>query len=353
MKALVQTEHGANKIKLQQRPVPEVGADDILLEVKAAGLCGSDLSFLEGRMGAILRPPVTLGHEFAGVVAKVGRNVTRFRVGDRVVSDNTGHVCGECYACATANYLACKERLGLGYGMDGGFAKYCLIPGRTLQVFPGSLMSIPEGISFEEAAILDPACNGYRAVVQEAGILPGEMLAVFGVGALGQFSIQAARAAGASKIFAIGLLGDEERMQTAKLHGATDILYADKQDIEQEIAARTSGAGLAAIIDCAGPNQVTHQAASLLRLGGTLVKVGYDPSPPNFSLDVLVDRSIQFKGHFGYDWVCWNNVMNLVLAGKMSLKTMITHRMKLSEFEQAFALLKNKEALKVVLYPED
>lgn len=353
MKALVQYEYGAKKIELRDVPVPAVGDDDVLIEVKAAGLCGSDLSFYEGRMESILRPPVVLGHEFSGVVAEVGKNVTKWKVGDRVVSDNTGHVCGECYACSTSDYLACPERLGLGYGMDGGFAKYCRIPGDTLKVFPNSLMRIPAEMSFEGAAVLDPACNGYRAAVQEAKILPGELVAVFGVGALGQFAIESAYLAGAAMVIAIGLSGDEARMETAKELGATHVIYSDKTDLKQEVAKLTDGAGLAAVIDCAGANTVTEQSMDLLRLGGRFVKVGYDPKPPAFSLDTFVDRSLEFKGHFGYDWVCWKNVMNLVQAGRFKLDEVVTHKMKISEFEKAIDMLKNKEALKIILYPED
>jgi D-arabinose 1-dehydrogenase-like Zn-dependent alcohol dehydrogenase len=112
------------------------------------------------------------------VVAAVGKNVTEWKIGDRVVSDNTGKVCGKCYACGRSNYLACPERLGLGYGMDGGFTKYVKIYGETLKVFPQSLMRIPESMSFEEAAILDRACNGYMAVCAGVRLMPGDFGAV-------------------------------------------------------------------------------------------------------------------------------------------------------------------------------
>lgn len=366
MKAIVKKDYGVGGIELMDVPCPEIGADDVLVKIMAAGLCGSDLAFYNGHHADILRPPVILGHEFSGVVHAVGKNVSKWKIGDRVVSDNTGSVCGECYACSTADYLSCPDRLGLGYGMDGGFAEYCRIPGKTLQVFPNSLMRIPGCMTFEEAAILDPACNAYMAVVQEARVMPGDFVAVYGVGALGQFSIQAARAAGAAKIIAIGLSADSSRFELARLHGATGIVVSDAQDIQdpsdaqnpsgangvkKQIMALTGGEGVSAVIDCAGVNAVMLSAIEIVRTCGVIIKVGYDDKPFNHSLDDVIGKAINVKGHFGYDWRSWRNVMNLVEAGKFTLDTAITHKLGISEFDKALGLLRTREAIKVILYP--
>ncbi len=353
MKAVVKYGFGARETELRDVPVPEIGDSDLLVEVKAAGVCGSDIAFDNGDHANLLNPPVVLGHEFAGVVHKVGKNVTAWKVGDRVVSDNTGTACGTCYACGTADYLSCPERLGIGYGMDGGFTKYVKILGKTLAVFPNSLMRIPECMSFEEAAIMDPACNAYMAVVQEAKLMPGEYMAVFGVGALGQFCIQAGRAAGAAKIIAIGLSGDGARFDLARQNGATDIVMSDKVDCIAEVMRITNGEGVAMVADCAGVAVVMHQAIEIVRTAGVIVKIGYDHHPYNDTLDPIIDKAIQLKGHFGYDWVSWRNVMNLVQAGKWDQKCMISHKMKISEFREAFDMVRRKESIKIILYPED
>ena len=353
MKAVVKYGFGKYETEIREVPVPEIGDDDLLIEVKAAGVCGSDIAFDNGEHANILNPPVVLGHEFSGVVAKVGKNVTAWKVGDRVVSDNTGTACGTCYACGTADYLSCPERLGIGYGMDGGFTNYVKILGKTLAVFPNSLMRIPECMSFEEAAILDPACNAYMAVVQEAKLMPGEYMAVFGVGALGQFCIQAARAAGAAKIIAIGLSGDGARFDLARQNGATDIVMSDKVNCIEEVMRITNGEGVAMVADCAGVAVVMNQAIEIVRTAGVIVKIGYDHNPYNCSLDPIIDKAIQLKGHFGYDWVSWRNVMNLVVAGKWDLKGMISHKMKVTEFREAFDMVRRKESIKIILYPEN
>ena len=351
MKALVKYEHGMDNLELREVPVPVLGDDDVLIEIKAAGVCASDLDFFEGRQAGALRPPVILGHEFSGVIAKTGKNVRKWKTGDRVVSDNTGTVCGECYACSTGNYLACPERLGLGYGMDGGFAQYCKIHGDTLRKFPNSLLRIPDEISFEGAAVLDPACNAFRAVVHEARIIPGDFVVVFGVGALGQFSIQSARAAGASKIIAIGREQNATRFEMAKKHGATHVVASSKEDPIERVKEITNGRGVAAVIDCAGANIVLKQAVEMVRPGGSVVKVGYDTKPVNYSLDCIIDRAVRIVGHFGYDWVAWNNVMELTLAGKFSLDSVITHKLPLSEYRKALDMLKSRESVKTILYP--
>lgn len=352
MKAIVKYGFGKHETEIREVDVPKIGDDDVLLEVKAAGVCGSDIAFDDGGHENLLNPPVILGHEFAGVVAETGRNVTEWKPGDRVVSDNTGKVCGKCYACGVADYLSCPERLGLGYGMDGGFAQYVRIPGETLKVFPNSLMWIPEELSFEEAAILDPCCNAYMAVVQESKFMPGDYGVVFGVGALGQFSIQALRAAGAAKIIAIGLAADKERFKLAKQNGATHIVIADEVDVKQTVHAITNGEGPALVVDCAGVAVVLRQAIDIVRTAGEIVKIGYDEKPVGFSLDPLIDKAVSLKGHFGYTWLSWRNVMNLAVAGKIDLKSMVSHRMKISEFREAFDLVRAKKAIKIVLYPE-
>ena len=353
MKAVVKYGYGNRETELREVPVPAIGDDDLLIEVKAAGVCGSDIAFDDGQHENLLRPPVILGHEFAGIVAQVGQNVKSWQKGDRIVSDNTGYVCGTCHACGTANYLICPSRLGLGYGMDGGFTKFVRIPGDVLHVFPNSVMRIPEQMSFEEAAIMDPASNAYKAVVQESTFLAGDFAAVFGVGPLGQFSIQALRAAGAAKIIAIGLSDEPERFELARKNGATDIIFADKENVEKKAAAITANDGVGLAVDCAGPAAVLREAIKIVRNGGEIVKIGYDSRPLDFSLDMILDKAISIKGHYGYNYVSWKNVMNLAVAGKMDLQANISHRMKISQFREAFDLVRNKKSQKIILYPED
>lgn len=349
MLALVKYGFGKGETELREVAVPEVGEDDLLIEVRAAGICGSDIAYDNGEHPEHLRPPVILGHEFSGVVSKAGKNVTAWKIGDRVVSDNTGYVCGTCYACSTGDYLNCPERLGLGYSMDGGFTQYVKISGKLLQKNPNTLFRVPENVSFEEAAILDPCCNAYKAVVQEGELMPGEVVAVLGVGPVGLSAVQIARVAGASKIIIIGKSGNTVRFDAALKVGATHMIEIDKEDAVQRVIELTRGEGLDLVVDCAGPSILLKQAIDMVRKGGRIIRVGYDSNPPGFSLDPVVNKGVNVKGHFGYDYVSWRNSLRLMEMGKISLKGMISHTLPLKKWRDGFELVKHREAIKVIL----
>jgi threonine dehydrogenase-like Zn-dependent dehydrogenase len=351
VKALVKFGRAKGEVQLRYLPVPEVGPGDVLIEVRAAGICGSDIGFYDGVHEEVCRPPVVLGHEFAGVVSRVGSGVKDWAPGDRVVSDNTGYICGRCHACSTANYLLCPEHRGLGYGMDGGFTRFVKIDGSLLARIPNTLFRIPSGIPFDHAAILDPAANAYRAVVQEGSLLPGENVTVFGVGALGLFSIQVARIAGAAKIFAIGLSSDTERFSAAAALGATRCIAADTEEAVGIVRSDTGGAGADLVIDAAGPSSVLRQSLALARNAGRIVKIGFDPGPAGFSLDPLVGKGISLRGHYGYDWVSWTNCLRLIEKGSLAMGPLISHTMSLDRWEEGFELTRSKAAIKVILTP--
>lgn len=353
MQALVKYGTGPKETELREVPIPEIGENDLLIEVKAAGICGSDIAYDNGDHPDHLNCPVVLGHEFSGVVSKVGKNVKDWNVGDRVVSDNTGYVCGKCFACTTGQFLSCPDRKGLGYGMDGGFTDYVKITGDLLSKNPNTLFPIPEGVSFDEAAILDPICNAYKAIVQESKIMPGEDIAVFGVGPLGLFSIQIAKVMGCANIIAVGLSQDEERFKIAQKYGATHIIKSDCQDVVCEIDRITGGDKVALAVDAAGVNVVLHQAIDVVRTGGEIVKIGYDKRPYDYSLDNILDRGVGIKGHFGYDYQSWKNVMNLLVLGKVDLKGMISHHIRLKDWQKGFELVRSREAIKIIITKEE
>ncbi len=351
MRALVKYGRNRGEVEMRDLPVPGVRPGDVLIEVKAAGICGSDIGFFDGVHEEVCRPPVILGHEFAGLVAAVGEGVTQWKPGDRVASDNTGFVCGVCHACATADYLLCPSRLGLGYGMDGGFARYVRVDGSLLSRVPHSLFRVPETMSFAHASILDPVANAYRAVVQEGGVMPGDRVAVYGVGAIGLFAIQVARIAGAAEIFAVGLSADEARFRVAVKVGATRVIRADREEAGAVILDATGGEGAALVVDAAGSTAALGSALRAVRNTGRVVKVGFDPTPPTFSLDVLPGRGIGLKGHYGYDWTSCTNCIRLAEKGILDMGAVISHTMALDRWEEGFALTRSREAIKVILTP--
>ncbi len=345
---------GKGKVELRQVPVPEIGDDDILLQVKACGICGSDLHFFNGMTEPVLNRPYTMGHEFTGVIAKMGRNVDPYwKIGDRVVSDNTAHVCGRCPACAQGHFVYCEERGCLGASDDGGFAEYVRIPGDVLKVYPNTLYHIPECLSFEEATLMDPVANGYTAIVEQGEVRPGDNVAIFGAGALGLMALQQAAVAGAAKIVLIGLSSDKRsRFEIGRKYGATHCIASDEEeDLVGKVRGIAGPNGIKTVVDAAGAPIVTHQAIQILRNEGILIRIGMSKRPYNYDLDDFAFKNISIRGHMGYSTMAWKNSLALIEAGKLDLKSIITGTLPLEEYAKGVDLLLKQEAAKIILIP--
>lgn len=342
-------EYGA--LALTEKPIPKPGCDDVLVKVMAAGLCGSDMNIYTGKNTSAL-PGVTIGHEFSGEVVETGSNVTRFKPGDRVVSDNTGAVCGTCYACSKGEYLMCRERKGLGFQLDGGFAEYVLIPGEGLRVFPNCLMKIPENTGYEAASILDPYANAYNALIQQGGMQPGDVVLVAGAGALALSSIEMARVAGASKIICLVRSSTSEEARAAAVkYGADIILESDRDDFASTILDETGGEGIPIVVDAAGSNSLYDPFIRLLRRGGRLVKIGYDFGPLSASLVQTTVKNISVVGHMGYNPTSWKQILALLDTGKLDPTRQISKIMSLKDYHDAFELTLAGKVIKIVFKP--
>jgi threonine dehydrogenase-like Zn-dependent dehydrogenase len=330
-------------------PKPTVGEEDVLIEVKASAICGADLKHFGVDNGSQDFLSVW-GHEFSGAVAEVGPRVIDWKVGDRVVSDNTGYVCGKCHACAAGNFLVCPDKKSLGLGMDGGFTKYVKIPGQILRIYKNCLFRIPNNVSFEEAALLDPISNAYKAVAQRSQLLPGENVVIFGAGPLGLFSLQMAKIMGAATIVLVGLSVDKHiRFKVAEKLGATHLIAGDEEDAPVRIQQIVGRNEIPLVIDCAGAPAVLRQALEIVRTNGQIVRVGMGYGPLDFSINDLSMKAITLTGHMAYDTVSWKNSINLLSKGMIDVKPMITHRLPLSRWEEGFRLMMGRDAIKVIL----
>lgn len=352
MKAVVL--YGKGMVELRDVEKPECGDEDIIIEVKACGICGSDLNFYYGRrepMGAV---PYTMGHEFSGVIAEMGKNADpRWKIGDRVVSENTGDACGVCPSCSRGDYVACPNREILGCTMDGGFTKYVKIPGKLLRFYKNCLWKIPDNISFQEATLMDPAANGYNAVIQQGRLKPGEIVVVYGVGALGIMSIAAAYYGGASKIIAVGMHSDRvSREAIARKYGADYFLASDEEDdMAAKIREIADPDGVAMTIDAAGHPSITETAIKFTRNQGVIVRIGTNPTPFNNTFDSFKGKNISVIGHMGYNQESWRNCLALAASGKLDLKSIISNELPLEEYHKGFEMSRLQQATKVILIP--
>lgn len=331
-------------VELREVPEPEIGEWDVLLEVKAAGVCGSDIEMWHHRVGFAVNVPIIQGHEFCGIIRDAGSGVKEFKAGDRVVSETAAYICGSCSFCRKGEYNLCPDRKGYGAGVDGCFTRYVRVPERVLH-------KIPENVSFDYAALTEPASVAYNAVFVKSRIKPGEPVVVIGPGPIGLFAVQMARIGGAYPIVLIGTDADKNRLETGIKIGADYIINVSTDDAVKTLMGLTGGMGAPLVVDAAGNNAALKTAFDIVSRNGQITRLGWDPRPVNISLDPVIAKVITLQGSFSHTWSTWEAVLKLVSCGKLMMDPMITHRFPLEKWEEAFVLMDNKSAIKALLYP--
>ena len=347
MKAVVKYDQKPDMVELRDVPVPGVRPGTVLLEVKAAGVCGWDIEMWRHLMAYPVTVPVIQGHEFSGIVAEVGPEVRQWRAGDRVVAETSAYVCGRCRWCRQGEYQICPERKGFGYGVDGAFTKYVVVREEILH-------RIPEKVSFEEAALTEPFCVAHHALVDRVTVRPADTVAVIGPGSIGMTALQMARVLGASQVLLIGNDASATRMKIAESERwADNIINVDRQNAPQAVLDLTEGQGADMVVDAAGNSAALKVALDCVCRLGQIVKIGWGPKPFNESLDPLLRKSATLAGTFGHNWHNWEAVLKLMKAGRLNARPLITDILPLSRWREAIMRAESLEAVKMVLTPED
>jgi L-iditol 2-dehydrogenase len=277
------------RLEIKEMPEPEIGPDDLLVQVKACGICGSDIHGFDGSTGRRI-PPLIMGHEASGVVYKTGAVVTEFRVGDRVTFDSTVY-CGKCYFCRRGEVNLCDNRQVLGvspgdYRRHGAFAEYVAVPRHITYPLPGAL-------SFEHAAMIEAVSVAVHAVALTSVQL-GDTAAVVGSGMIGLLVIQALRLAGCNRVIAIDL--DEKRLRLAAELGAEICLNSARADVPAVVRDCTSGRGADLAVEVVGNTPALQTALASLRKGGILTLIGNLSPKVELPLQSVVTRQIQILG---------------------------------------------------------
>ncbi|GAA6732878.1 L-threonine 3-dehydrogenase [Thermus oshimai] len=342
MRALAKLE-GSPGLTLVECPVPEPGPGEILVRVEAASICGTDLhiwrwdAWAQGR----IRPPLVLGHEFSGVVEAVGPGVRRPKVGDRV-SLESHVVCHTCPACRVGHYHVCLNTEILGVDRDGGFAEYALVPAENAWVHP-------EGFPFEVAAILEPFGNAVHTVYAGSGV-SGKSVLITGAGPIGLMAAMVARASGAGPI----LVSDPNPYRLGFARPYADRLVNPLEEDLLEVVRQVTGSGVEVLLEFSGNEAAIHQGLKALIPGGEARILGIPSDPIRFDLaGELVMRGITAYGIAGRRlWQTWMQGTALVYSGRVDLTPLITHRLPLSRYQEAFALLEKGQGVKVILDPK-
>lgn len=287
MKALVLVEY--NRLEYQDLPEPDVGPEDVLVAVRACGICGSDVHGMDGSTGR-RRPPLVMGHEAAGVIVRAGSRVRDWAPGDRVTFDSTIY-CGRCASCRAGRVNLCDHRRVLGvaceeYRQHGAFAEYVAVPERILY-------RLPEGLSFERAALVEALSVAFHAVHRTTVCLD-DTAVVVGAGMVGLLVVQALRLAGCGRILAVDL--DGRRLELACRLGADEGFDAANADVPAEVLRRTGGRGADIAMEVVGLSATVEMAVASLRKGGQLTLVGNLAPKVELPLQAVVTRELTLHG---------------------------------------------------------
>lgn len=346
MKALVKTAKGVGNIELQDRPEPVVERpDDVLIDIRAAGVCGTDIHILHDNFP--YWPPVILGHEFVGEVVEIGPEVTRVAVGDRVVGEPHTRACGKCYLCRTGNRQICPAKRSPGWGIDGAFARRLVMPDTLLH-------TVPDEMSDATAALIEPAANVVQDVLLRTRVEPGDVVVVTGPGPIGLVAAQCAAAASAKAVVVAGTDADEElRLPTARKLGATHTVNVLKADLAALVAELSGGRGADVVIECSGAEPAINQAVELIRKQGRICVIGMTGAERiNFAWDRAIFKDCRIDFHISTAYECWDRTIALAAGGRLDLEALVSHREPLSNWKQVFDDIEHQRGLKALLIPE-
>jgi len=337
--AVVNFSSEAHSVELRELPRPEPGPEDVLLAVQAVGVCGSDLHQWTASHSWKVNYPIVLGHEFGGVIAATGAAVRQWQEGDRVVSETAAVVDPDSPLTRQGLYNLDPRRQGFGYGVDGAMTRYVRVPARCLH-------RVPDALPMEEAALTEPCCVAYNAVVLNARVHPGDRIVVLGPGPIGILCAAMARLCGA-EVALVGLERDRTRLDVAHAYGC-ETLIGDAT----AWARQRDGLGADGVIDAAGASAALKAALDVVRPNGWISKVGWEPQPLGFSLDPLVQKNVTLKGSFSHNWPVWERVLALLSSRRLDVRPIIGGVWKLADWHEAFDRMHQGEIVKAVLLPE-
>ncbi len=343
MRALLLSEY--KHLAVTTLPTPEPGPGEVLIQVAACGICGSDVHGYDGASGRRI-PPIVMGHEAAGTVAAVGSGVSGFAVGDRVTFDSTVY-CGTCPYCLPGEVNLCDNRQVVGvscaeYHRAGAFAEFVTVPARILY-------RLPDSLSFADAAMLEAVSVALHAI-RVAELRGGESALILGAGMIGLLLLQAARAAGCLPVYVADV--DATRLALAKELGADDVLQASGEYLAQAILELTEGRGVDAVFEAVGRNETVAGAIDCVRKGGTVTLVGNIAREVMLPLQKVVTRQIRLQGSCASAGE-YPQAMELMAGGRIKVDRLITAVAPLADGPDWFARLHAREPnlMKVVLDP--
>jgi len=336
--------YGVRDLRIVDLEVPKVDAGEVLVRVRAATTCGTDLKiFQRGYVEKVIKLPTVFGHEWAGEVVEVGEGLDWPKIGMRVRAGNSAP-CLHCVMCSKGKYNLCENMTWLW----GAYAEYIKVPAHMVRV---NMQEIPQHISYEEAAITEPlACVLHG--VEEAGVKLGDSVAIIGAGPIGLLHLLIVKGVGAEKVIMIDLV--EERLDFAEKLGADETVNAGKENVEEKVRQSTGSYGADVVIEAIGKPQTWEQALRLVRKGGTVLEFG--GCPPGTEIKVNAEQlhygETTVLGTFHATPLHFRKALNLIASKTIDVAPLITRKMPLERINEAFEILStSKKEIKIAIQP--
>ncbi|MCL5074601.1 MAG: zinc-binding dehydrogenase [Chloroflexi bacterium] len=343
MKALVKTQHGQGFVTLMDIDEPIAGPGEVKVRVEAAGICGSDLHIYHDLFPSW--PPVVMGHEFSGVIVDLGAGVSRWQIGDRVTCEAAVQTCGTCAYCRMGAPALCPERRSLGSGVNGAFARYCLVPQEKVH-------RLPDNIDFLNGAMAEPLSCCVHAVLEHGHVSAADVVLVTGPGPIGLLVSQVARAQGA-RVILCGTSADIERLRLGAALGLDATIDGQKQDPLATVLAYSAGQGADAVFECAGAAAAAQLGLAAVKKRGRYVQVGLFAKNIELDFNQITTKELTVVGSFGATYVSWQRALELLAQGKVAVHPLITTELPLSQWEIGFTQMQQRQGCKIILRPED
>jgi L-iditol 2-dehydrogenase len=342
MIAVRKVARGVGNIELQNVPEPHAGAGQVVIEVHSAGICGTDLHIYLDEFET--RPPVTIGHELAGTIVELGRDVDGWRVGDRVTTETYFSTCGHCLDCRRGRRNLCIQRRSIGSKEDGAFAQYLRTPASNLH-------RVPDELDLENAALTEPLACVVYGVLETAGVRAGENVVLTGPGPIGLLAMRLAKVAGATAIM-VGTGVDIERLKLAKELGADGVINVEEvDDVVEAVRAVFGAEGADLVVECSGAAAAAKILIDVARRGARFCQMGLYGKPIPFDQDAVCYKELVVTGTNASVTPAWPKALKLLLQKQVDASRLITHRFAIADWDKALGVAKNKEGVKVILKP--
>lgn len=341
MKGVAKTERGKGNVAMIDIPEPQAVPGYVVIEVQAAGVCGTDLHIYHDEYPSF--PPVILGHEVAGIVAAVGTGVDSCAPGDRVTSEPYFFLCGHCLFCRDGFPNQCPQRRSIGSGVHGAFTRYVLVPGQNVHI-------LPPNVSLTAGALAEPlACCVHG--LEMTRVEPSDTVAVVGPGAIGLLAAQVVKAAGA-RVVLLGTAADEERLALARSLGIDVTVNVQAEDALGLVTGLTDGLGADVVFECSGAEAGAQLALSLARRRGRYCQMGLIGRPIRWDLEQVCFKELQVHGSFATVPSAWRKALTLLAKGQVQTEPLVSHTLPIGSWQEAFSLFEARKGVKILLTPD-